>query len=124
VQVLAVGLTYLAVCVRFVPPVFQGMGDAIRTSQVRNAPFNPTRPSAVAPPTDAPSPPTGQAGRTSVSTTALAYLAFTLLAWALVLASPFVAGPTLLGALSLVAGLWVAWRLNRATPVRGPFDRS
>ncbi len=127
VQLLALALTYLAVCVRFVPSVFQGMGDAIRTSQVRDAPASAppaptvgqmpaqaaTEPPRASPPTD-----------TSVASTLLAYFLFTLVAWGLVLAGPFVAGFSVAGALSTVAGLYLAWRLNRAAPVQGPFGDS
>lgn len=119
-QMLAVALTYLAICVRFIPPVFQGMGDAIRTTETH-------QPAASAPhdvvdsPRPPPAPPT-QSNQTSVPKTLLVYLLFTLMAWGLVLAGPFLVGPTLLGIVSLLAGMWAAWRLNRATLVQGPFN--
>lgn len=123
-QMLAVALTYLAVCVRFIPPVFQGMGDAIRTSQSRQIPeaAPPVAPPQKAVESPVPSPPAPD--QTSVPNTLLAYFLFTLMAWGLVLAGPFLADPTFLGTLSLAAGLWAAWRLNRGALVQGPFSDS
>jgi membrane-bound ClpP family serine protease len=62
---------------------------------------------------------------TSAAATLKAYLVFTLVAWGLVLAAPFMPGTSgLLGTILLVAGMALAWRLNRRARVLGPFSPS
>jgi len=58
----------------------------------------------------------------SVSATLKAYFVFSLVAWGLVLAAPFMPGTSgFLGILFLAAGMALAWRLNRRVHVLGPF---
>jgi hypothetical protein len=58
----------------------------------------------------------------STFATLKAYFVFTVIAWGLVLASPFLPGTTSpLALLSLAAGMALAVRLNRRPRLRGPF---
>jgi hypothetical protein len=68
---------------------------------------------------------TSMSERNSVSATIKTYFVFTLVAWGLVLAAPFLPNTSgLLGTLCLAAGMALAWRLNRRDGVLGPFSSS
>jgi hypothetical protein len=61
----------------------------------------------------------------SASATLKAYFVFTVVAWGLVLAAPFMPGTSgFLGTFFLAAGMALAWRLNRRVRVLGPFPSS
>jgi hypothetical protein len=52
-----------------------------------------------------------------------AYFVFTVIAWGLVLVTPFMPGTTgVLTLISLALGMALAFRLNRRVPLRGPFS--
>ncbi len=131
-QVTAALLVYAAFVLRYVPPVFGGIADAIKQEhatrvQAENQPRAgaevpaPPAPTATTPATAAPGP-GAAASRPSTLATLKAYFVFTAVAWGLVLASPFMPGTTgALTLLSLAAGMGLAFRLNRRVPIRGPF---
>jgi predicted secreted protein len=131
-QVTAALLVYAAFVLRYVPPVFGGIADAIKQEhatrmQAENQPGAgaqvpaPPAPTATTPATAAPEP-GAAASRPSTLATLKAYFVFTAVAWGLVLASPFMPGTTgALTLLSLAAGMALAFRLNHRVPIRGPF---
>jgi hypothetical protein len=131
-QVTAALLVYAAFVVRYVPPVFGGIADAIKQEHAARVPAEnqpgadaqvpaPPAPTATTPATAAPGP-AAAANRTSPLATLKAYFVFTAVAWGLVLASPFMPGTTgVLTLLSLAAGMALAFRLNRRARLRGPF---
>ncbi len=138
-QIVAALLVYATFVARYVPPVFGGIADAIKNQHAertaakekrdKDSATNPTRApeqprtgpaSEKTTPTAAP-----QAERSSSLATFKAYLVFTLVAWGLVLAAPFMPSTSgLLGAFFLAAGMALAWRLNRRVRVAGPFPPS
>ncbi|MBN2576394.1 MAG: hypothetical protein JXP73_17665 [Deltaproteobacteria bacterium] len=129
-QIAAMLLVYAAFVVRYVPPVFGGIADAIKKehetsalTEAKPAPApNAPAPAAHGPATAAPGMP-APAARTSTLATLKAYLVFTIIAWGLVLGAPFLPGTTgLWTVLSLAAGMALAFRLNRHVPLRGPFS--
>jgi hypothetical protein len=122
-QIIAMLLVYVAFVVRFVPPVWGGIADAIkREHAAAPAPSPPAPATAHAPPPAAPPPALPAAGEPSTLATLKAYFVFTAIAWGLVLASPFLPGTTSpLALLSLAAGMALAVRLNRRPRLRGPF---
>lgn len=129
-QIVAALLVYAAFVAPFVPPIFGGIADAIRKEQV-GAEARPAAPSPApeqAPVSPNPEPrgqhqPTSSAHGKSVVTTVEAYFVFTLIAWGLVLATPFTAGTVSpLAPISLLLGVLVAIRLNRRASLRGPYS--
>jgi hypothetical protein len=124
-QVIAMLLVYVAFVVRFVPPVWGGMADAIKQEHAAApaaAPPSPAPATAPAPPSAAPQAAVPAPGQPSTFATLKAYFVFTVIAWGLVLASPFLPSTTSpLALLSLAAGMALAFRLNRRPRLRGPF---
>lgn len=122
-QVIAMLLVYVAFVVRFVPPVWSGIADAIKREQAAApAPSPPAPATDHAPPHAAPPAALPAAGEPSTLATLKAYFVFTAIAWGLVLASPFLPGTTsTLALLSLASGMALAVRLNRRPRMRGPF---
>jgi hypothetical protein len=120
-QVAAVLLVYGAFVVRYVPPVFGGIADAIKkehAAQVGAMPPATATTTTTATTTGLPEAPP----QTSVVATLKAYFVFTAIAWGLVLASPFMPGTTgLLPLLSLAIGMALAFHLNRRLRPRGPY---
>jgi hypothetical protein len=118
-QTAAVLLVYGVFVVRYIPPIFGGIADAIKrdhAAEVREA-----RPATTTTTATATEVPAG-ASQTSVLATLKAYFVFAVIAWGLVLASPFMPGTTgVLPLLSLAVGMTVAHRLNRRVRLRGPF---
>jgi hypothetical protein len=127
-QIAAALMVYVAAVVPYVPPVFGGISDSIKkqnaprtakpaTSEVQKGPTG--QPSQVATPTGdtaAAAVPQG-----STFATFKAYFVFTVVAWGLVLATPFLTGSAgVLAPISLVLGMALAWRLNRRTRLSGP----
>ena len=137
-QLIAVLLVYAAFVVRFVPPVFGGIANAIKdqhdakvvSQQASDAPATATTPENQAPQSGKAiekhvSTTTPMSERNSASATLKAYFVFTIVAWGLVLAAPFMPGTSgLLSTFFLAAGMALAWRLNRRTSVMGPFPSS
>jgi hypothetical protein len=131
-QIAAMLLVYAAFVSRSVHPIFGGMGDAIkkehataveaRDSQPAASPIA-SSPAPQAPPSASPSaPPHAGGSQTSLLATLKAYFVFAVIAWGLVLASPFLPAMTnVLSLLSLAAGMALAFRLNRRPRLRGPF---
>ena len=138
-QIIAALLVYGAFVVRYVPPVFGGIAEAIREEHGGKLAAQGTR-DATATATPALAGQQAQIGeaaekhvstatpmseRSSASATLKAYLVFTLVAWGLVLAAPFMPSTSgVLGAIFLLAGMAVAWRLNRRVHIKGPFSPS
>jgi hypothetical protein len=134
-QLTAVLLVYAAFIVRYIPPVFGGIGEAIKKEHAATvlaeakeqvpAPARPTAgPAATEAAPAAAAPATGTTGnQTSTIATLKAYFVFTVVAWCLVLGSPFMPGTAgTLSLLSLAAGVVLAWYLNRRVRLRGPFS--
>jgi hypothetical protein len=122
-QIAAALLVYGAFVGRYVPPVFGGIADAIRKEHgaqlAARAPATAVPAAATGPPATIlpPSPPPA-----SLRATLKAYLVFTVIAWGLVLASPFLPGTaSVLALLALAAGMAIAVRLNRQVRLQGPF---
>jgi HAMP domain-containing protein len=137
-QVVAALLVYGAFVVRYVPPIFGGIADSIKNQHGAKLAPQATQD---APATPAPigqlPPQSGEATKKHISTatpmsqqssaiaTLKAYFVFTLVAWSLVLAAPFVPQTSgLIGILFLAAGMALAWWLNRRVRVLGPFPPS
>jgi hypothetical protein len=135
-QIIAVLLVYAAFVVRYVPPVFSGIADAIKEQHGAKEAVasNPHAPATAIPAPDLQPEAMGEAMKkhistatpmseqNSVSATLKAYFVFSLVAWGLVLAAPFMPGTSgFLGILFLAAGMALAWRLNRRVHVLGPF---
>ena len=134
-QLIAALLVYTAFIVRFVPPVFGGIADAIKKdhatavlAEAKEQRADPakttTATAATTTATAIPTPETPSLGeRTSTIATLKAYFVFTAVAWSLVLASPFMPGTAgVLSLLSLAGGMALAWRLNRRASLEGPFS--
>jgi hypothetical protein len=134
-QLTAMLLVYAAFVVRFVPPVFGGIAEAIKKDHAASmapsrtpiAPPQVKDPPAAAVPAAAPTT-SAQAAATpteppSTMATLKSYFVFTAIAWGLVLASPFMPSTTsLLSLLSLAVGMGLAFRLNRRVRLWGPFQ--
>jgi len=133
-QLIAVLLVYTAFIVRFVPPVFGGIADAIKKGDAnavlaegKKKEREPEKTTAGSTTTSVPTAttaaPTATTRQPSFFATLGAYFVFTAVAWGLVLASPFM--PATAGALSLLslaAGMALAWRLNRRVRLSGPYS--
>ncbi len=142
-QVVAALLVYGAFVVRYVPPIFGGIADSIKEQHGAKL----VTPKTGDAPGDAPAPATptligqqaqsGEATKKHISTatpmsqqssaiaTLQAYFVFTLVAWGLVLAAPFMPQTSeLIGILFLAAGILLASWLNRRVRVLGPFPPS
>jgi hypothetical protein len=132
-QVAAALLVYAVFVARYVPPVFGGIADAIKqqhTTATESAP-SAAAPSAGAveptghPPSRTTPPAPSPASQTSGWATLRAYFVFTVIAWGLVLASPFLPGSLgLLSLLCLALGMAAAVGCNRRVHLRGPFPGS
>lgn len=138
-QVLAALLVYGAFVVRYVPPIFGGIADSIKDQHgsklaaqgAHDAP-GAAMPAATGQPTQSGestekhvSTATPMSERSSVGATIEAYFVFTLVAWCLVLAAPFMPSTSgLLATIFLLAGMALAWRLNRRVRIKGPFAPS
>ena len=138
-QIIAVLLVYAAFVVRYIPPVFSGVADAIKEQHGAKMVAEQT---SDAPSTAMPTPDlqpeqlseatkkhistaTPMSAQSSASATLKAYFVFTVVAWGLVLAAPFMPGTSgFLGTFFLAAGMALAWRLNRRVRVLGPFPPS
>jgi len=118
-QITAALLVYGAFVVRYIPPVFGGIADAIRREHVAEVGESvPTTTTATTTTTKLPA----VREQTSALATLKAYFVFTAVAWGLVLASPFMPGSTgILPLVSLAAGMALAFVLNRRVRLRGPF---
>jgi hypothetical protein len=138
-QVIAALLVYATFVVRYVPPVFGGIATSIKDqhgariaaeakgdASVTTTSNRPPGQTQAGPATKGTTPAaTPVTQTTSAAATLKAYLVFTLVAWGLVLAAPFMPGTSgLLGTILLVAGMALAWRLNRRARVLGPFSPS
>jgi len=127
-QVAAALLVYAVFVARYVPPVFGGIADAIKqqhATATESAPSAGAREPSGHPPSTTAPPAPSTASRTSGWATFRAYFVFTVIAWGLVLASPFLPGS--LGVLSLLflaLGMAAAVGLNRRVHLRGPFPGS
>jgi hypothetical protein len=120
-QLAAVLLVYGTFVGRYVPPVFGGIADAIKTEREVAVAATATATATATTTTTATTDNSGD--RTSRLATAKAYFVFTVVAWGLVLASPFLPGTASgWGLLALGAGMAVAFRLNRRVRIEGPFD--
>jgi hypothetical protein len=130
-QVAAALLVYAAFVVPFVPPVFGGVADAIKKQHAEEIAVRTDKPAASqnTPPVPEGMPTTTSSASTSAAMPARpsplasikAYFVFAVIAWGLVLVSPFVQGAAgALGTLSLAIGMAVAWHLNRRARLRGP----
>jgi hypothetical protein len=137
-QLAAVLLVYGAFVLRFVPPVFGGIAEAIRrehatqvegteastltrtlTMTLTTTGTTTTTATTTTRATGLLEPPR----RTSVMATLEAYFVFTAIAWGLVLASPFMPGTSgLLPLLALAAGMALAFHMNRRVRLRGPYS--
>ena len=122
-QLIAVLLVYTAFIGRYVPPVFGGIADAIKEQHSKKWMGENNRDTPVTT-TPEPARPLAHSGKAiekhiskltsmseqnSVSATIKAYFLFTLVAWGLVLAAPFMLGTSgFLGTLCLAAGLALA----------------
>lgn len=133
-QLTAVLLVYAAFALRMVPPVFGSIAHAIQKEHAAglniaadgHAPIAPDQLSDRSTATESsPSASTSAAPtfeRTSILATLKAYFVFTLIAWGLILASPFMPDTNgLFGTFSLALGIAIAWRLNRRARLAGPF---
>ena len=135
-QIIAVLLVYGAFVVRYVPPVFGGIADAIKAQHgakivvqgISNAPGTTTtvtdgQPAQSENATEKHiSTVTSMSEQNSAIATLKAYFVFTVVAWGLVLAAPFMSGTSgFLGTFFLAAGMALAWRLNRRVRIMGPF---
>ena len=128
-QIIAAALVYAAFVVRFVPPVFGGIADAIKKEHASTIEESkklevprPAAPAKAAQPEARAEEPRPPAPQTSILFTLKAYFVFAAIAWGLVLASPFMPGTSgFLAALWLAAGMALAFRLNRRARLRGPF---
>ena len=138
-QVIAALLVYGAFIVRYVPPIFGGIADSIKDQHGAKLVAQGTHDAPVAATPAATGQPasngeatekhvstaTPMSEQSSVSATLEAYFVFTLIAWCLVLAAPFMASTSgLLGTIFLLVGMAVAWRLNRRVHIKGPFAPS
>ncbi len=136
-QVVAALLVYGAFVVRYVPPIFGGIADSIKNQHgAKLAPQSaqdvPETPAPIGQQTQSGeatkkhiSTATPMSQQSSVIATLKAYFVFTLVAWGLVLAAPFVPQTSeLIGILFLAAGMVLAWWLNRRVRVLGPFPPS
>jgi type IV secretory pathway VirB2 component (pilin) len=135
VQLVAALLVYATFVARYVPQVFGGIADAIKrehAARIESPPGVGTTSSAredteVRGASSNPRPPDEAAQvvpseESSIIATLKAYFIFSLLAWGIVLASPFVPGTTgTLTLLSLLAGMAFAVGLNRRARMHGPF---
>lgn len=138
-QIIAALLVYGAFVVRYVPPVFGGIADAIRDQHGAKRVAEATHdvPTTATP---APTEQQAQSGKAtekhistvtsmseqnSASATLKAYFVFALVAWGLVLAAPFMPGTFAVFSLFfLLIGMATAWRLNRRVHIKGPFSPS
>ena len=130
-QVTAALLVYAAFALRMAPPIFGGIAQAIEKEHAAGVTGEGKQPGPAPPEstgeqgvTSAPAPSgaTPTAETTSILTTVKAYFVFTLVAWGLVLASPFMqTTSSLFGTLCLALGIAIAWRLNRRVRLAGPF---
>ncbi len=132
-QLAAALLVYAAFVARYVPPVFGGIAAAIEREHAPAAPRNwretPPEPPTAPPPgapasaaAEAPRPESAPAGPSTLATLK-AYLVYTAVAWALVLAAPFLPGSFgVLSVISLALGMAAAAYLNRRVRPRGPFS--
>ena len=135
-QIAAMLLVYATFVARYVPPVFAGIADAIKKEHAaRIASQDKTQPtpatSGESTPSDiAPSSttvegarPAAPAAQPSPLATLKAYFVFTVIAWGVVIASPFMPGTTgTLTLLSLFIGMALAFGLNHRTRLRGPYQ--
>jgi hypothetical protein len=127
-QVAAALLVYGAFVARYVPPVFGGIAEAIRKEHAVSTTTTPT-PTATATATATATTTTTDPGeargggeKTSALATVKAYFVFAVVAWGLVLASPFLpATSSPWGLLALGAGMALAFHLSRRDRIEGPF---
>lgn len=131
-QITAALLVYAAFVLRAVPPIFGGIAQAIEKEHAASVMRKGIQPGPGQPESHV-----DQAGAASapartgavpapetisILTTVKAYFVFTLVAWGLVLASPFMqTTSSLFGTLCLALGIAIAWRLNRRVRLAGPF---
>jgi hypothetical protein len=119
-QIVAVGFTYLAATMGYLPGIWSGMKEASSEHDKSQAAAGATSPDTTSPTTGA----DGRAADADSKASPLDLVVALAFLFGIMLAAPFLeltSAP--IGFLIVVFGLWEAWKLSRAPPLRieGPF---
>jgi hypothetical protein len=132
-QSLAVVLTYGCICAQYMPDIVQACVKQFREAQAAQAQVAAKPPAGIAdakklgenaPPEKA-APPAVPAPKPGIAKMLLGIALFLVLAFALSLAAPFLAGvQNIMGLIIIGIALLEAWKINKQVPVRiaGPFQ--